>query len=50
MIEFLDDCKHIAFLYANDRTHWDKPACMCGHGSYPHDWSCRGCNDYEARR
>ncbi len=35
MISFRDDCRHLAFLYANDRTHFDKPGCLKGHGHGP---------------
>lgn len=50
MISFRGNCKHLAFLYANDRTHFDKPGCLKGHGSWPDDWLCdKCCYDYEMR-
>jgi hypothetical protein len=51
MIHFRPDCKNIAYLYTNDRTHFDKPACLKGYGSYPHDWSCeKYCPCFELNR
>jgi len=43
MITTRPDCKYIAYLYANDQTHFDKPGCLKGHGSWPNDWACDKC-------
>jgi hypothetical protein len=40
------DCKHLAYLYANDQTYFDKPGCLKGHGSWPLDWTCEFCCDF----
>ena len=43
-----DNCRYIAFLYENDRTHFDKPGCLKWHGSWPNKWDCpEDCKDYE---
>jgi hypothetical protein len=43
-----DNCRYIAFLYENDRTHFDKPGCLKWHGSWPNKWDCPdNCKDYE---
>lgn len=43
-----DNCRYVAFLYENDRTHFDKPGCLKWHGSWPNKWDCpEDCKDYE---
>ena len=43
-----DNCRYIAFLYENDRTHFDKPGCLKWHGSWPDKWDCpEDCKDFE---
>ena len=43
-----DNCRYIAFLYDNDRTHFDKPGCLKWHGSWPNKWDCPDdCKDFE---
>ena len=43
-----DNCRHIVFLYENDRTHFDKPGCLKWHGSWPNKWDCPDdCKDFE---
>lgn len=49
MIRYREDCRWVAFLYANDMTHMDKPACLKGHGSWPNDWEC-DVNCYEFKK
>ena len=41
-----EDCKHIAYLYENDRTYFDKAKCL--KRLFPTKWYCsENCPDFE---